>query len=138
MADGVVMRMIVAPASLVLVIFGDQFVILLRAVRWECMRKLIGKLIIGGQVGGISFHISQQVDIHLLPVYTGVVGRFCACYLSSQLFDIGVVDAVNVMIVDQPVGVLHHTPVVVCKALILDRKSTRLNSSHVAISYAVF
>src|SRR5690625_6478699 len=75
MADGVVMRMIVAPASLVLVIFGDQFVILLRAVRWECMRKLIGKLIIGGQVGGISFHISQQDDIHLLPVYTGVVGR---------------------------------------------------------------
>src|SRR5690625_4795445 len=119
MAEGVVMRVIVAPASLVLVIFGYQFVILLRAVRWECMRKLIGNLIIGSQVGCVSFYISQQVDIDLLPVHTGVVGRFCSRYLRPQLIDIGVVDAVYMMIVDQPVGVLNHTPVVVCKALIL-------------------
>src|SRR5690625_6893554 len=84
MAEAVLLRVIVAPASLVLVIFGYQFVILLRAVRWECMRKLIGNLIIGSQVGCVSFYISQQVDIDLLPVHTGVVGRFCSRYLRPQ------------------------------------------------------
>src|SRR5262245_64671745 len=39
---------------------------------------------------------------------------------------------------DRAVGVEHHLPVVLVGAVRADRKSTRLNSSHLGISYAVF
>src|SRR5436305_6012946 len=41
-------------------------------------------------------------------------------------------------IVDQLIGRIDHAIEFICDGLHIDRKSTRLNSSHVRISYAVF
>src|SRR5690625_5624576 len=58
----------------------------------------------------------------------------CPCGLSSAPVDYGILDTMTrlVMLLKTP----QHLPVL--EPLIKDRQSTRLNSSHVAICYAVF
>src|SRR5699024_12163713 len=71
------------------------------------------------------FHISKSCDLR---------NAFNICLLLSPIWSMSIKCFIDLSIILTCSGILLYP----LRILLLDRKSTRLNSSHVSISYAVF
>src|SRR5699024_12188879 len=86
-----------------------------------------------------TLHTSASPDAIFAPVQTAIASDYGA-YIGLDVHKDTIAIAIAEPGREAPIyeGEIAHTPKKVTRLLTRDRKSTRLNSSHVSISYAVF